>query len=336
MSGDCVVLTGGTGGAKFVAGLAMVVPPEEITCIVNTGDDLDWWGLRVCPDLDSITYTLAGRVSRERGWGVEGDTFQCRDAMKEYGEPAWFSVGDKDLAVHLLRTQMLRQGKTLTGATAEIALRLGVTATILPMTEDAVETRIGTPEGEMSFEEYFVGRRFQVAVDYVRFQGVESAKPAPGVMDALENADTILIAPSNPVTSIGPILALPGVREALLRTRAAVIAISPIVGKAAVSGPTAALMAAQGLPVSLHGVVEVYGEFLDALIADRADIAECRELSARGLRVHTTDIIMRTEKDQQRMGRVAMLMAGQYSLARMALEHDKAKSARIPQPGVEP
>ncbi len=318
--GGYVVLTGGTGGAKFVAGLAMVVPPEQITCIVNTGDDLDWWGLRVCPDLDSITYVLSGRLSRERGWGVEGDTFQCRDAMKDYGAPAWFSVGDKDLALHLLRTQLLRGGKALSEATAEIASRLGTASTILPMSDDIVETRIGTPEGELAFEEYFVRRRFQVPVDYVRFHGAESAKPAPGLIEAIEDAGAVLISPSNPVTSIGPILAVPGIRQALVRTQAAVIAVSPIVGKAAVSGPTAALMAAQGLEVSLHGLVDVYADFLDALIADRADLEECRVLAETGVRIRTTDTIMRTEEDKERLGKIAMVMAGQYALQR-SLNH---------------
>ncbi len=313
-----VVLTGGTGGAKFVAGLAAAMPPKEITCIVNTGDDLDWWGLRVCPDLDSITYVLSGRLSRERGWGVEGDTFLCRDAMKAYGAPAWFSVGDKDVALHLLRTQLLRGGKSLSEATAEITTRLGADACILPMSNSPVETRVGTPEGELGFEEYFVGRRFQVPVEYVRFQGSESARPAPGVLDAIASAEAIVIAPSNPVTSIGPILAVPGIREALAHTGAPVIAISPLVGKAAVSGPAAALMAASGLPVSLFGIAKAYHEFMDVLIADYADAADASVLVQSGVRVHTTDIIMRNDEDKKRLGLLTILMVEQYSRLRTA------------------
>jgi LPPG:FO 2-phospho-L-lactate transferase len=308
-----VVLTGGTGGAKFVAGLAHVVAQEDITCIVNTGDDLDWWGLRVCPDLDSITYVLSGRLSRERGWGVEGDTFQCRDAMKDYGLPAWFSVGDKDLAVHLLRTQLLRAGKPLHQATEEVATRLGATARILPASNDPVETRIGTPEGELAFEEYFVGRRFQVPVHSVHFRGAESARPAPGVLEAIATAAAIFIAPSNPVTSIGPIVAVPGIREALTRTAAPVIAVSPIVGKAAVSGPAAALMAAHGLEVSLRGVAQAYHEYLDAMVADESDRAEGDALAQAGLHVHFTSTIMRNDEDKTRLAQSAVTLAGQLS-----------------------
>src|SRR6478672_7498289 len=225
-----VVLTGGTGGAKFIDGLRQVVPPEDITIIVNTGDDLEWWGLYVSPDLDSITYVLAGLLSKERGWGVKGDTFYCLQAMGELGQPIWFHVGDRDLAVHLLRSKLLTQGKTLAEATQEIAAKLGVQARILPMSNSRVETRIDTPVGELSFEEYFVQRWYQDPVKSVRFAGASDAEPAPGVIDAIVNADAVLIAPSNPVTSIGPILAVPGIRDALTRARGKIAAISPIVG----------------------------------------------------------------------------------------------------------
>ncbi|HMJ23472.1 MAG TPA: 2-phospho-L-lactate transferase, partial [Terriglobales bacterium] len=231
-----VVLTGGTGGAKFVDGLRQVVPAQDLTIIVNTGDDLEWWGLSVSPDLDSITYVLAGLLSKERGWGVKGDTFFCLQAMGELGEPIWFHTGDRDLAVHLLRTKLLRQGRTLSDVAAYIAAKMGVQARILPMCNARVETRVDTPIGELTFEEYFVQRWYQDPVNSVRFAGVEKAEPAPGVIDAILAATVVLLAPSNPITSIGPILAVPGIAEALKQTNAPVAAISPIVGGKAVSG----------------------------------------------------------------------------------------------------
>jgi len=248
------VLTGGTGGAKFVQGLSRILAPEEITLIVNTGDDLIWWGLHVSPDLDSITYALAGLLSQERGWGVEGDTFHCREAAVGLGAPAWFQLGDRDLATHLVRTELLASGKTLSEATAHIARRLGVAARVLPMTDSPVETRVLTPEGELSFQEYFVRERWRPAAQSVRFLGAERALPAPGVVEAIECCAAVVLAPSNPITSIGPILAVPGIREALRRTRAPVGAVSPIVAGAAVSGPAGQLMQAQGLPVSVEGI----------------------------------------------------------------------------------
>src|SRR5437899_6017106 len=186
-----VVLTGGTGGAKFVDGLRQVVAPEELTLIVNTGDDLLWWGLYVSPDLDSITYVLAGLLSNERGWGVKGDTFFCLQSMGRLGQPVWFQVGDRDLAVHLLRSKLLAEGKTLSEATAEITYRLGVKSRILPMSDSRLETRIGTPAGDVSFEEFFVQRRYQDPVQSVHFAGAVDAEPAPGVVNAIMSADMI-------------------------------------------------------------------------------------------------------------------------------------------------
>src|SRR5947209_17934172 len=231
------VLTGGTGGAKFVDGLQQVIAPEELTLIVNTGDDLLWWGLYVSPDIDSITYVLSGMLSKERGWGVKGDTFFCLQHMGQLGQPIWFHTGDRDMAVHILRSKLLAEGKTLSEVTAEICDKLGVKARILPMSNSRVETRVGTPNGELSFEEYFVQRWYQDPVNSVRFAGASDAEPAPGVIDAITSADAVLIAPSNPVTSIGPILAVPGIREALQRARGKIAAISPIVGNAPVAGP---------------------------------------------------------------------------------------------------
>ena len=304
-----VVLTGGSGGAKFVDGLRRVVPPEDLTIIVNTGDDHDWWGLHVSPDLDSITYVLAGMLSAERGWGVRGDTFYCLQAMKELGEPFWFSVGDRDLATHVLRTKLLSQGRTLTEATEIIAQRLNLSSRILPMTNMRVETRVDTPSGEFSFEEYFVQRWYQDPVNGVSFAGASASRPAPGVLEAIAGAQAVLLAPSNPVTSIGPILAVPGIRDALAKTSAPVVAVSPIIGHAAVLGPAANLMAAQHLDVSVSGVAEAYGGFLDVLIAHDSDADAAQMLSNDHLQIRCTNILMRTAEDKSRLAQFALELA---------------------------
>lgn len=297
------VLSGGTGGAKFVDGLRQAMPAEEITLVVNTGDDLMWWGLYVSPDIDSITYVLSGMLSRERGWGVKGDTFLCLQAMGQLGEPTWFHTGDRDLAMHLLRSRLLAEGKTLSEATAVISQKLGVRARVLPMSNSRVETRVDTPVGELSFEEYFVQRWYQDPVKSVRFAGASDAEPAPGVIEAIVNADAVLIAPSNPVTSIGPILAVPGIRDALLRARGKIAAISPIVGNAPVAGPAGILMQAQGLPCSIAGVAQAYEDFLDILICDTRDAHAADALRQSGLRVPCTQTIMRSPEDKAALAR---------------------------------
>ena len=292
------VLSGGTGGAKFVDGLCQVVPQDQLTVIVNTGDDLQWWGLYVSPDVDSIVYMLGRVLSRERGWGRHGDTFQCLATMKQLGEPAWFQVGDRDLAVHLLRSQLLADGKTLTEATAEIATRLNVSAKVLPMSNQRVETRVDTPAGDLSFEEYFVQRWYQDPVKSVRFVGASDARPAPGVVEAIAGADAVLIAPSNPVTSIGPILAVPGIRDALRLAKHKVAAVSPIVGNAAVAGPAGALMEAQGFPCSIAGVAQAYKDFVSTIVVDMVDQAAGEDLQKNGMRVKCAHTIMRTDSDR--------------------------------------
>jgi len=305
-----VVLTGGTGGAKFVEGLRQVAAAKELTFIVNTGDDLEWWGLYVSPDLDSITYAMAGLLSKERGWGVRGDTFYCLQAMGELAEPIWFHVGDRDLAVHLLRSKYLAQGKTLSDATTAICDKLGVSARILPMSNSRVETRVDTPIGELSFQEYFVQRWYQDPVKSIRFAGASDAEPAPGVIDCIMSANTVVLAPSNPVTSIGAILAVTEIREALRTTQATVAAISPIVNDAAVSGPAGVLMAAQGLPVSIAGIAKAYEDFLNVLIADVRDREAAKKLAHPGLRVHCTNTIMRTVEDKANLARTVLALLG--------------------------
>jgi LPPG:FO 2-phospho-L-lactate transferase len=309
------VLTGGTGGAKFVDGLRQVMPAEDITLVVNTGDDLMWWGLYVSPDIDSITYVLSGMLSRERGWGVKGDTFLCLQAMGQLGEPTWFHTGDRDLAVHLLRSRLLAEGKTLSEATKIICDKLGVRARILPMSDSRVETRVDTPVGEMNFEEYFVQRWYQDPVRSVRFAGASDAEPAPGVIDAIVSAEAVLIAPSNPITSIGPILAVPGIREALSRARGKIAAVSPIVGGAPVAGPAGILMAAQGLPCSIAGILQAYAEFLDVLVCDARDIRAAQALGSNSVRIHCTQTIMRNSADKAALARAVLSLVSPAPLA---------------------
>ena len=292
-----VVLSGGTGGAKFVQGLAAIVPPRDLTVVVNTGDDLAWWGLHVSPDLDSITYALAGMLSRERGWGIEGDTFNCLEAMRRMGWRAWFQLGDRDLATHLRRTELLSEGATLSRATREIASALGVQAGILPMSDDPVETRVLTAHGELSFQEYFVRERYQLAVRGVRFAGAERARPGLGVLQAIAETEAVVIAPSNPITSIGPILAVPGIREALVAAPAPVVAISPIIGASAVAGPAGELMRMRGLPVSIAGVVREYADFIDLLIADKLDSGF--GVQVEGMPVRYANTLMKSEADKK-------------------------------------
>ena len=309
------VLTGGTGGAKFIQGLQEVLPAGELTAIVNTGDDLEWWGLHVSPDLDSVTYALAGMLSRERGWGIDGDTFHCLEAMRRFGAPSWFQLGDRDLATHLFRTQLLTNGMSLTEATAKIARALGVEASILPMTNDRVETRIVTLGGDLAFQEYFVRERYQVPVQSVRFDGAATAAPAPGVVEAILGARAVLIAPSNPVTSIGPILAVPGVREALQETRASIVAVTPIIAGAAVSGPAAVLMQAQGLPASIEGVARAYRDFLDVLVVDERDAAAAGEVERLGIRTLCAQTLMTTTAEKIALASATLHAAGQWQAA---------------------
>jgi len=297
------VFTGGTGGAKLVQGLQQVVPPEQLTVIVNTGDDLEWWGLHVSPDIDSVLYALAGLLSQDRGWGVEGDSFRCLERMTQLGGPSWFSLGDLDLATHLTRTAMLRAGKTLSEATAELAQKLGICARVLPMSDDRVSTMLDTAKGTLTFQEYFVRERHQVEVHAVRFGGAEQASPAPGVIESIERAEALIFAPSNPVTSIGPILAVPGIRDALRRTVAPVVAVSPIVGGAAVSGPAGRLMEMMGWPSSIAGVAKAYEDFLDVLVVDEADQDPAQRLRTQGRRVECARTIMRSDEDKRAVAR---------------------------------
>ena len=296
------VLSGGTGGAKFVWGLAQVVPADQLTVIVNTGDDLTWWGLHVSPDLDSVMYALAGKLSPEHGWGYADDSFRCLERMKSLGAPGWFQLGDLDLATHLRRTEMLRAGMTLSVVTAELCRQMGVKVQLLPMTDDPVETRVITPEGDTSFQEYFVRDRFQPDVLAVKFRNAEKARTAPGVLEAITRADVVFIAPSNPVTSIGPILSIPGVRDVLKSTMAQVAAVSPIVAGTAVSGPAGKMMAMRKWQVSPAGVAQAYRDFIDVVIADEQD----RGIQVDGVRFEFTNTLMKSEADKVNLAHFAM------------------------------
>ena len=276
-------LAGGTGAAKLLRGLSRIMDPRDLTVIVNTGDDAEIWGLHISPDLDTVSYTLGGVIDEQKGWGLTGETFHTLDQIARFGEPVWFNLGDRDLATHLHRTRLLREGRTLTEVTRSIAAALGVGATVLPMSDQPVRTRILGPDGWLTFQEYFVREKAQVEVRAVDYTGAAAAAPAPGVREAIAAADAVLVCPSNPITSVGPILAVPGLVEALGATSAHVVAVSPIVGGAAVSGPAGRLMASAGLPVSAVGVARAYSAWLDRLVFDERDRALAAEIQAVGV-----------------------------------------------------
>jgi LPPG:FO 2-phospho-L-lactate transferase len=301
-----VVLTGGTGGAKLVQGLQHVVTPEKLTVIINTGDDIDWWGLHVSPDIDSVQYALAGILSTERGWGIENDSFRCLERMAELGQPGWFSLGDLDLATHLARTAMLRSGKSLSAVSAELAHKVGVRSRLLPMSDDRVATVIETSVGTLNFQEYFVRERHQPDVRALHFEGADRARPSPGVLESIAVAEAVILAPSNPVTSIGPILAVPGIRDALRETGAPVVAVSPIVGGAAVSGPAGALMKRMGWPCTIAGIAQAYEDFLDVLVVDLEDHVDAEFLREGDLHVLCANIVMKSLEDKQELARFTL------------------------------
>jgi LPPG:FO 2-phospho-L-lactate transferase len=290
-------LAGGVGAARFLRGLVRVVPPADVYAIVNTADDDVFYGLSVSPDLDSVTYTLAGAANQAQGWGLEGETFAALDALDRYGLPTWFRLGDRDLATHLFRTERLHAGLPLSAVTREITDAWDVRTRLVPMTDDRVRTRItvATDDGttrELAMQEWFVRERAEPPVRAVRFDGAEQATPAPGVLDALAHAEAIVICPSNPIISIGPILAVPGIRDALVARRERVVAVSPIVGGAPVRGPADRLMAPLGLEVSCVGVAQAYREIAGTLVIDAVDRDRAREVEALGLRVVIADTIM--------------------------------------------
>jgi LPPG:FO 2-phospho-L-lactate transferase len=311
-------LAGGTGAAKLLRGLSRIMDPRDLTVIVNTGDDAEIWGLHISPDLDTVSYTLGGVIDERKGWGLTGETFHALDQIARFGEPVWFNLGDRDLATHLHRTRLLREGRTLTDVARSIAAALGVTATVLPMSDQPVRTRILGPDGWLTFQEYFVREKAQVEARAVEYAGAAASAPAPGVLEAIASADAILVCPSNPITSVGPILAVPGLVQALGATPAIVVAVSPIVGGAAVSGPAGRLMASAGLPVSATGIARAYAAWLDRLVLDEQDRALAGEIQALGVAPFPTPTLM-SSRDAE------------ITLARHVL--DAAGEVREPRPG---
>ncbi len=298
-----VTLAGGTGAAKLLRGLATCVPPRDLTVIVNTGDDTEVWGLSISPDLDTVTYALAGMLDVERGWGLTGETFNCLAAMAAHGADTWFNLGDRDLATHLTRTRALGAGQPLSMVTARLAADFGVAARILPMSDDPVRTMIRASGGRLTFQEYFVREKALVEVVGVDYDGAPSARPAPGVVEAIGAADLVVVCPSNPVTSVGPILAVPGIVDALRATAAPVVGVSPIVGGAAVSGPAGALMRVRGLAVSPLGVAAAYAPWLRRLLIDAGDRACVADLARAGVEADVADVIMTSRAHEAALAR---------------------------------
>jgi LPPG:FO 2-phospho-L-lactate transferase len=304
-------LAGGVGAARFLRGLVRAMPAEEVVVVGNTGDDEVFHGLHVSPDLDTVTYTLAGAVGPV-GWGLADDTFRTLEAYARYGEPTWFRLGDADLATHLYRTSRLREGATLTEVTAEIALAWDVKVKLLPMSDDRVATVIDVlaPDGgapvTMAMQEWFVRERAQPPVAAVRFEGAVDARPGPAVLDALAEADVVLLCPSNPVISIGPILALPGVRDVLRARRARVVGVSPIIRGATVKGPADRLMAAAGIEVSCAGVASIYADVCATLLVDESDADRVADVERHGVRAAVAPILMRDADSAAELARRAL------------------------------
>jgi LPPG:FO 2-phospho-L-lactate transferase len=301
VTGHYTLIAGGTGAAKFLRGLVQVVPEQHVHVIVNIGDDTEIWGLHISPDIDSIAYALAGKLDTMRGWGVKDETFRCLEEMAAYGMPAWFRLGDRDLAMHITRTQLLRSGHTLTQATAAITSAMGIRARILPATDDRVRTKLDTVTGILGFQEFFVRDRCQPEVRSVTYAGASEAHASNQVLNSIRDAQRIIIAPSNPITSIGPILAVHDLREALRCTRAEVVAISPLVGGAAFSGPAAKLMDACGYEVSPSGVARCYHDFVDNIVIDVRDANLASSLRHETIRVNITNLFMSDDSAARRL-----------------------------------
>ena len=300
-------LAGGVGAAKMLRGVLRVVDPAAVTAIVNTGDDVTLHGLHVSPDLDTITYTLAEAVNPETGWGLLGETWEAMTALDRYEGLTWFRLGDRDLATHLSRTQRLRDGLGLTAVTAEIAEAWGLELRLLPVTEDPLETRVTVEgEGEIGFQEYFVGRQHNVTVEAVRFDGAEAATPGPGVLDALASAAVVLVCPSNPIVSIGPLLAVPGVRDAVAARRDDAVAVSPIVAGAALKGPADRMLRELGHDASVVGVARLYRDLARTLVIDEADANLAGAVQDAGMRCVVAPTVMRSAADAEALARIVL------------------------------
>lgn len=285
-------LAGGVGASKFLEGLTQVMEPDQISIVVNTGDDIEMFGLYIAPDLDIVTYTLGKEVNEVNGWGIRNDTFHCLDALAKFGAERWFNLGDRDLATHIWRTMMLRSGRSLSEVADLVRRSFGVRSRILPMTDTHTPTTILTDEGPLHFQEYLIKRRTQVPVRGIRFENIDTALPAPGVIEAILESSAVIICPSNPLISIGPILAVPGIRQALKETIAVVAAISPVVGGASLKGPTDRMLKELGMEVSAAQVARLYHDIIDLFILDDQDQNTVGEISQLGIEVCVTNMVM--------------------------------------------
>ncbi len=300
-----VALSGGVGGAKLALGLANMLPPEDLTIIANTGDDFEHLGLTICPDIDTLTYTLAGVSNPETGWGRDGETWQFMTSLDALGGETWFQLGDRDLATHVERSRRLAAGETLTDITEDFSRRLGIGPCILPMSDTPVRTVVETPDGPLPFQHYFVRERCAPVVTGFRFDGAADARPAPGIAEALAdgNLGAIVICPSNPFISIDPIFAVPGLRDMLAAAKAPVVAVSPIVGGKALKGPTAKMMTELGLDSDAVAVARHYGDLLDGFVLDGSDADSEDAVRALGVDVLVTGTVMQTLADKERLAR---------------------------------
>jgi LPPG:FO 2-phospho-L-lactate transferase len=305
-----VALAGGVGAARFLDGLTRVIEPERVYIIGNTADDAEIHGLHISPDLDTVMYTLAGLANPLHGWGIRGDSFRCLEALGRLGADTWFQLGDLDLATHLHRTERLRQGATLSEVTSRIAAALKVRSRLVPMSNERVRTRICTSAGELEFQTYFVKRRARDRVTAVRFEGASEAAPAPGLLEAIAKAEAIILCPSNPFISIGPILAVPGIREALQRKREKVAAISPIVGGRALKGPAAKMMKSMNLRAAASEVAKLYVDFTSVFVMDEMDRKQAAKVEALDMRPVVTNTIMRGLRERKALARVVVRELG--------------------------
>lgn len=308
-----VALAGGVGGAKLAHGLQMALPEGALSVVVNTGDDFRLWGLHISPDLDTVMYTLAGFANRVQGWGLEGDTWQGMEMMARYGRDPWFRLGDMDMVTHVLRTQLLGEGRTLTQVTRDLASSLGIKSAILPMSDSPVATLIRTPEGDLDFQDYFVRRRHADTVTGVTFRGIEEARPTKQVEDAIAAAPAIIFCPSNPIVSIGPILAVPGVLDLLKSSKTPILAVSPIVGGSALKGPAADMLQSLGHEVSPFGVASIYKEIINGIIIDNVDAEYAPRIRDLGIAVEISDSIMRSDADRRALAETALRFCGSLS-----------------------
>jgi len=303
---SAIALAGGVGGAKLAHGLQMALPEGALSVVVNTGDDFRLWGLHISPDLDTVVYTLAGLANRAQGWGLEGDTWQGMEMMARYGRDPWFRLGDMDMVTHVLRTQLLNEDRTLTEVTRDLASSLGIKSRILPMSDSPVATLIRTPEGDLDFQDYFVRRRHADTVTSVFFRDIEEARPTREVADAIAGAPAIIFCPSNPIVSIGPILAVPGLLDLLKSSEAPIVAVSPIIGGAALKGPAADMLQSLGHEVSPYGVASIYKDIIDGIIIDNVDAEYAPRIRDLGIAVEISDTIMKSDADRRTLAETAL------------------------------